>query len=184
MSVQWSRCIVGALTCLLFGGLAGCAAPVIQTKPDTFNVPADFGNKLRAGGSVALINSYPAESKVRIWVYGDSGWFGDLRQFTDTAMTMIERELRKRSVTADSTAAKSVTLRVYDVSASPGWVIKAELTLEAQYGDGTKSTIRTTESSSRSSKAGRSVTGRNGLGTRPTKPGAETLVARRRPVSR
>ncbi len=157
MSVPWRRCVVGALIGLLLGTLGGCAPPVIHTSHDTFNVPADAGKKLRAGGTVALNNAYPAETKVKIFTMGDSGWFADLRQYTETAITMLDREMKKRGVAVDPQAAKSVKLRVYDVSASPGWVINSQLTLEALYGDGTKSTIRTENSSP--SDAWRSVDG-------------------------
>ena len=80
-----------------------------------------------------------------------------MKQYTDTAITMLGREMQKRSVAVDPKASKTVTLRVYDVSASPGWVIHSSLTLEAVYGDGTKSTIMTKNSSP--SDAWRSVDG-------------------------
>ena len=47
--------------------------------------------------------------------------------------------MQKKSVAVDPKAAKTVTLRVYGLSAV-GW--EAVLILEAQYGDGTKSTIK------------------------------------------
>jgi len=80
-----------------------------------------------------------------------------MKQYTDTAITMLGKEMQKRSVTIDPKATKTVVLRVYDVSASPGWVINSSVTLEAVYGDGTKSTVITTNSSP--SDAWRSVDG-------------------------
>lgn len=142
---------------LLMGALAGCAAPVIVTSPDTFDVPDDAARHLRAGGIVALKNAYQDETKVKIWTYSDSGWIGDLRQYTDTAITMLGREMQKKGVSLDPNAGKTITMRVFDVSASPGWVIESSLTLEARYGDGTKSTITTKNTSP--SDAWRSVDG-------------------------
>lgn len=157
MSIKWNRQLVRVALVLLVGMLVGCAAPTIETDPDTFDVPEDAAKHLRAGGNVALTNAYSAETKVKIWTMGDSGWFGDLKQYTDTAITMLGREMQKKGVTVDPKAAKTVTLKVRDVSASPGWTIESNLTLEAQYGDGTKSVITTRNSSP--SDAWRSVSG-------------------------
>ena len=142
MSIQWNRRFARVVVALLVGVLAGCAAPIIVTSPDTFNVPAGAAKHLRAGGNVALNNAYQAETKVKIWTYSDTGWFGDLKQYTDTAITMLGREMQKKSVAVDPKAAKTVTLRVYDLSASAPWHLRFVLILEAQYGDGTKSTIK------------------------------------------
>lgn len=155
--IPWSRRFAQAVVALLVVVLTGCAAPIIVTNPDTFKVPAGAAKYLRAGGNVALNNAYQAETKVKIWTYSDTGWFGDLKQYTDTAITMLGREMQKKSVAVDPKAAKTITLRVYDVSASPGWVIESHLTLEARYGDGTRSTITTKNSSP--SDAWRSVDG-------------------------
>jgi len=157
MSDQCIRRIAHRSVLLIVALLAGCAPPLINTNPDTFSVPADAAKYLHEGGNVALKNAYPAETKVKIWTYGDSGWFGDMKQYTDTAITMLGKEMRKRSISIDPNAPKTVVLRVYDVSASPGWVIHSSVTLEAVYGDGTKSTITTTNSSP--SDAWRSVDG-------------------------
>ena len=155
--IQSKRRYTSAFLLLLAGMIAGCAPPVIHTSPDTFNVPADAAKYLHEGGTVALNNAYPTETKVKIFTMGEGGWFADMKQYTDTAMTMLSKELQKKSVTVDPKAPKMVTLRVYDVSASPGWVIRSSLTLEALYGDGTKSTVRTENSSP--SDAWRSVDG-------------------------
>jgi hypothetical protein len=157
MSIQSSRRFVQLFVVLVVGGLAGCAPPVIHTSPDTFNVPADAARHLRSDTNVALKNAYPAETKVKIFTMGESGWFADMKQYTDTAVTMLGREMQKKGVAIDPKSPKTVTLKVYDVSASPGWVIHSSLTLEAVYGDGTKSTVRTENSSP--SDAWRSVDG-------------------------
>ncbi len=146
MSIKWSRRFARVVVALLVGVLASCAS-TIDSDPDTFNVPADAAKHLRAGGNVALNNAYQAETKVKILTHSGSSWIGDLKQYTDTAITMLGREMQKKSVAVGPKAAKTVTLRVYDVSATLGWVIETVLTLEAQYGDGTKSTIKTENSS-------------------------------------
>ena len=97
--------------------------------------------QVRGGQSVALNNAYTAETQVKIFA-GGVDWLADLKQYTETAMTMLGNEMQKKGITVAPQSAKSVTLRVYDVQASPGWVIRSSLALEALYGDGTQSTIR------------------------------------------
>ena len=157
MPSRWGRRFAWMAAAGLFGALAGCAPPVINTKPDTFNVPPDAAKYLHAGGTVALKNAYPSETKVKIFTMGEGGWIADLKQYTDTAIIMLGREMGKKGVVVEPSAPKTVTLKVYDVSASPGWTIKSYMSLEATYGDGTKSTVRTENSSP--SDAWRSVDG-------------------------
>jgi hypothetical protein len=157
MSIQRGLSCVRLVSGLALVFLAGCAPPVIHTSPETFNVPADAARHLHSGTNVALQNAYPAETKVKIFTMGESGWFADMKQYTDTAITMLGREMQKKGVSVDPKSPKTVTLKVYDVRASPGWTIKSYLTLEALYGDGTKSTIMTENSSP--SDAWRSVDG-------------------------
>ncbi len=111
MSIKWRRLFARVIVALLVGVLAGCARTIVSD-PNQFNVPADAAKHLRAGGNVALNNAYQAETKVKIWTYSDTGWFGDLKQYTDTAITMLGREMQKKSVAVDPNAAKTVNLRV------------------------------------------------------------------------
>jgi hypothetical protein len=143
MSIKWRRRFARVIVALLVGVLAGCARTIVSD-PDTFNVPADAAKHLRAGGNVALNNAYQAETKVTFYRAGNASWVADLKQYTDTAITMLGREMQKKSVAVDPKAAKTVTLRVYGLSAfgQSAFGRGAVLILEAQYGDGTKSTIK------------------------------------------
>jgi hypothetical protein len=143
MSIKWRRLFARVIVALLVGVLAGCARPIVSS-PNTFNVPADAAKHLRAGGNVALNNAYQAETKVTFFRSrsGEVSWVADLKQYTDTVITMLGREMQKKSVAVDPKAAKTVTLRVYDLSLRAPWHISLVLILEAQYGDGTKSTIK------------------------------------------
>lgn len=142
---RWSPGVGVAFAGLL---LAGCGPVMLASKPDTFPVPAEAAAQLRAGTSVVLHNAYKAKTEATVYSLRDQpGWVGDLQQYTDTAMVMLAREMGKKSVTVAPQAAKSVTLRVYDVQGTPGWTIQIKLALDAVYGDGTKTTIRTENSS-------------------------------------
>ena len=172
-----------ALVVLLLGALAGCAN-FIATNADTFDLPADAGKNLRAGGTVALRNVYQAETKTAIWheiIYNRQSTpiaFANLKQYTETAITMLTRQMNKKSVIVEPQGSRTVTLKVYDVTSGTRkrpyqvqsnpvlWIVEVPLALianaediskhatfysalrlEAVYGDGTRSTITTTNGS-------------------------------------
>lgn len=135
-----NRWICFAFSGLLLAALTGCGPLIIKSNPSTFSVPADAAAQLVKQQSVALNNAYKAETQVRIFT-GTRDWQGDLQQYTDTAITLLGREMTKKGTDLSPQSAKTITLRVRDVQASPGWVIRSVLVLEAQYGDGTISTI-------------------------------------------
>ena len=148
LSRWWKRSVACGLAGALAAALAGCGPVTLMAKPDTFPVPPEAAEQLRGGQSVALNNAYKAKTDATVYSVRDQpGWVGDLQQYTDTAIVMLGREMGKKAVTVGPQAAKSVTLRVYDVQGTPGWTIKITLALDAQYGDGTKTTIRTENSS-------------------------------------
>ena len=146
MVCQWSRRLSYVLAGLLLTALTGCGPLIIRSNPDTFAVPAEAATQLRGQQSVALNNAYKAETQVKIYT-GPRDWVADLEQYTETAITMLGREMTKKGIAVAPQATKSVTLRVHDVQVSLGWVIRCSLVLEAQHGDGTKSTIITENSS-------------------------------------
>ena len=147
---------LGCVLALLIAA-SGCAPVVIDTNPDTFPVKPETASAVRGQQAIALVNAYPAEQKVVIFPGGPT-WVGDLKQHTDTALTMLERAMSGRGVKVGSPADKTVTLRVANVQAAPGgFVIRSSLVLEAEYGDGTKSRIQTQNSSP--SDAWRAVNG-------------------------
>jgi hypothetical protein len=156
MAVHWN-CRFGHVLAGLLLAITGCAPLVIETNPDTFRVAADAASQLRGPQSVALNNAYQTAKQETIF-HGGPTWTADLKQFTDTAITMLGREMSNRGVNVASPAAKTVTLRVHSVEAGPAmFIIRSSLVLEAEYGDGTKSSIRTENSSP--SDAWRAVSG-------------------------
>lgn len=145
----------GILAALLLTA-AGCGSLTIDANPDTFSVPSGTASQLRGPQTVALNNFYGAQTQVTIY-QGTGTWNADLKQYTDTAITMLGREMGKQGIKLEPSAAKSVRLRVLNVQGTPGWTITASLELEAEYADGTKSLIKTQNSSP--SDAWRAVSG-------------------------
>lgn len=140
---RWSPRVGIAFAGLL---LAGCGPLIIASKPDTFTVPPEAVAHVRGPQNVALNNAYKAATETKIFI-GPREWVADLQQYTDTAMVMLGKEMGRKAVTVVPQASKTITLRVYDVQARPGWTIQCSLALDAQYGDGTRSTIRTQNAS-------------------------------------
>ncbi|MGE5849960.1 MAG: hypothetical protein ACM362_07530 [Candidatus Methylomirabilota bacterium] len=114
MDCRWGRGFGYALAGLLLTALTGCGPLLIASRPDTFAVPEDAAALVRGGQSVALNNACTAETQVKIFT-GGVDWLADLKQYTETAMTMLGNEMQKKGITVASQSAKSVTLRVYDV---------------------------------------------------------------------
>ena len=149
MVSRWSRGVGIAFAGVLLAALAGCGPVIIASKPETFSVPPEAAAQLRGPQNVALNNGYAAKTDVTIYSVrdGQAGWLADLQQYTDTAMVMLSKEMGRKAVSVVPQAGKTITLRVYDVQAKPGWTIQCSLALDAQYGDGTRSTIRTQNAS-------------------------------------
>ena len=140
MAFDWNRRFSHLAVGLLLVGLAGCAPMVIESNPDTFEVPSTAASKLRGQQSIVLNNAYKVETQVTI-LLGVPDWVADLKQYTDTAITLLGGAMTKAGVTVGP-ATKSVTLRVHSVQAGRGpFTIRSALVLEAEYGDGTKSLI-------------------------------------------
>ena len=141
MNVHRTQRFAHALAALLLTALAGCGPTAIRSSPDAFPVPVGAADQLHGPQTVALDNAYKSPTVEKFY---DDLWAGDLKQYTDTAITLLSKAMAKKEITAAPQASKVVTLRVYDVRASPTWrAVGIALVLEAQYADGTKSAIQT-----------------------------------------
>ena len=149
------RPIVIALTlasaCALLMTLGGCTG-TIQSNPTTFSVLEGAAPALRGQQRIALKNAYKAETIVTVQQVRGSTALADLKQYTDTAISMLERQMTKDGITIDATATKSITLRVRDMTVTTTMypfvaVMNSSLTLEARLGEGTTTAFRTESSS-------------------------------------
>lgn len=127
------------LSLAALGVAAGCTVHV-HSNPDAFEVPLEAPLKLRGGQTIDLANAYRVPTKSMIYSGGPS-WEGDLQQYTNSAIALLGREMQKTGVSVGPSR-KSVVLRVHSVEAAPGfWLIGSKLVLDAEYSDGTKSSI-------------------------------------------
>jgi hypothetical protein len=158
-------CIALALarTLAMLITLGGCAiTSQIDSAPKTYDLPEGKTPRLRGQQSIALKNAYGTETKVIVAQQSRNTFEADLKQYTDTAITMIERQLKKDGISIDPTAAKAITVRVRDMTFKLriipfGAIANGSLTLEAELGDGTKTAFRSDSETSSYSNSGNAL---------------------------
>jgi hypothetical protein len=131
---------------LLAMALAGCGPLRVATDPNTFSVEPGSVAHLRAEQAVALKNGFPAAVEVRMPQGSGVTWSADLRELTETAIAMLGKALEKQGIRVVPEAEKTVTLRVANLQAGMYGVmihprVRATLVLEAQYPDGTATSV-------------------------------------------
>ena len=79
---------------------------------------------------------------------GQSRGEADLRQFTGSALAMLERRLQHDGIVAEPGSPKTISLRVKDMSVIPSaFIVRVVLTVEAELGDGARRAFRTRDGS-------------------------------------
>ena len=117
--------------------LNGCSV-TIGTNPDAYPFPSEEVFDVSPGISVSVTNFYTAPEQVEL----ASNVYCDLAHFTETAITMVRRELSNKGLLMSSTGEKSIILRMAHPSWVRGaWTMKGRVTLEAELGDGEKLSI-------------------------------------------
>jgi len=119
----------------------GACTSNIESRPTSFDIRE--GSKLRGSQRIALQNTYQAPAVVTIMRQGQTRWEADLKSLTDTAVSMLGRHMGKEGIAVDSAAAKTIALRVSDVTAMVApFANRASLTLEARLGNGATRSAR------------------------------------------
>jgi len=124
---------------LLSLALSACVT-VFQTRPDALWIPDGAAAKVRAPQTISLQNAYASETVVKIYQGQGVTTTADLKQLTDTSMTVLTRALAKRGVKVTPQARKSLTLRVHSAAlgVAPGYPLAfGSVKLEVTYPDGT-----------------------------------------------
>ena len=136
----------------VLGAAAGCAPIPVQSNPHAFEVPLDAPLKFRDGPTIELVNAYRVPTKGKIFL-GTPNWEVDLQQFTGSAIVLLGQEMRKAGASVGS-ARKSIVVRVHSVQAGPGmWLVSSRVVLDAEYGDGTKSSVAAEDAAANASRA-------------------------------
>ena len=122
--------------------LAGCKTQ-IESDPTTFDVRRDAAPRLRGQQSIALANAYSGPAIVVVARAPGNEARADMREFTNTAIGMLERRMKEDGIAIDAAASKRVTLRVKDARVlGDGFAALSTVTMEADLGDGSRSVLR------------------------------------------
>jgi hypothetical protein len=122
------------------GALASGCALEIPTSPDTFSVEPERLAHLRQPQPVEIVNGYSGPSTIEIR-QSPHTLIIDRAQLTGTAIAMLRRAMEKHGISAAPGAAKKITLRIVQAAVVSAPSAPAQAVLEAQFGDGTSTTV-------------------------------------------
>lgn len=134
------------LALALVGALAGCSTYTITTDPSTYSVKGPTA-ELRAGERIALLNGHAAQTVIEIGEQAGNHFVVDLRQVTDTAISMASQHLQTIGITVDANARKKVTLKVTHAQTAFRWSAsfnsryRTRVDMSAELDDGTTVTV-------------------------------------------
>lgn len=145
--------VVGLGASALAIAVGGCTSR-IQSDPTTFEVRDDATPRMRGRQSFSVNNAYGAATVVVAYRRQRSRLEIDLRDFTETAVGMVERRMKKDGIDVAAGATKSVVLRVKDVSVlSDGFAMLSTITMEAELGNGARKALRIKNNSTSAQRA-------------------------------
>ena len=134
-----------AVAVLLIAALAGCGGEIV-TNPDALTIEPSRLKEVRAPQTVTLNNGLASAVKHQIRTESIA-WEVDARQLTETAIVMLRRALEKQGIRPAPQPGKTVTLRI-QVRGGMGMFVpvptvaaSARLTLHADFGDGTATSV-------------------------------------------
>jgi hypothetical protein len=133
--------------------VGGCTSRV-QSDPTTFEVRQDASSRMRGQQGFSVNNAYATPTVVVAYRRDKSKLEIDLRDFTETAVGMMERRMRKDGIDVAAGATKSVVLRIKDVSVlSDGFAMLSTVTMEAELGNGARKALRVKNNSTSAQRA-------------------------------
>jgi hypothetical protein len=118
---------------LLLLSLTGCAT---YYQPSSEH-PLEPIREFTSTSSVALINGQPSKEEVKF----TSKHFAVLNSWTDVAISITERELKKRGLSVVKETPKSITMSIDSAKTHVGWVmISSQIVMSVKTSDGYSAT--------------------------------------------
>lgn len=134
MKLSHSSFVISVCALLL---LSGCTVK-LRSNPASFPITEQVVPEYSAGQTVNISNYY---SEPEVVSMADSAE-GDLEQFTETAIALLEQGLKHRDITVISTGTKSVKLRVHNARYKQAfWTLQADVDITAELGNGKTITV-------------------------------------------
>lgn len=134
-----NKIIYYSLSILLIIGLSGCTR-ILRYTPDPSTFKMDAIEEFSSNNSVSLINEQTSNNDVQFAAKGIAKFTGNLQEWTNTAIQITKRELSKRNMNVtNEDVSKKLKLSIETVNGTFGaWVIRTELRLNVETGDGYK----------------------------------------------
>jgi len=124
--------------------VAGCGGDVM-TSPESVRLEPSKAAHLRGPQTVALTNAYKTEFKREITAGRNTTRVVDFKELTENEIIVLRRALEDRGIKVSPAANKSIDLRVHPVVSIDILIgdvaATARLTLDAQFGDGTRTSV-------------------------------------------
>lgn len=116
--------------------LVGCTTTVhYKPKASTFKI--DSISEFLSNKSVSLNNNQSSTLDVLVLTNGRLYVYGNLNEWTNSAIDITQRELVKRNMAIDEGATKMLKLSIETAKGTPGtWVIRCETRLRVETGEG------------------------------------------------
>lgn len=109
-----------------------------KPKSDTYDFPQV--TEFRSDQNISVVNTSKSNET---FLFGEAGignahkWMGNLKEWTDVAVEITNRELSARGMTINPNAPKTLQLSILEASAtSGGWGFRGNISLKATTGDG------------------------------------------------
>lgn len=131
MSVDYSRVVF--ISALLL--LGGCGGPSLYTpNPNTFRL--DSISEFSSNKNIDLVNSQVPTEEIAFASNMGHDFVANRKAWTDTAVTILQRELSKRGMKVERGVQKRLALSVQNVNCEFGFsVIRCFVYLKAETGD-------------------------------------------------
>uniref|UniRef100_UPI004048AA44 hypothetical protein n=1 Tax=Aliarcobacter sp. TaxID=2321116 RepID=UPI004048AA44 len=134
-----NKIIYYSLSILLIIGLSGCTR-ILKYTPNDSTFKMDPIQEFSSNNSVSLINGQESTNDVEFASKGIAKFTGNLQEWTNIAIQITKRELSKRNmiVTVEDPS-KKLKLSIETVKGTFGaWVVRTEIRLTVETGDGYK----------------------------------------------
>lgn len=114
--------------------LTGCARSY-TAQPDTYDM--EILPEFTPSGPVTLVNNQPSTKEIVYATDGVQEFKANLHDWTDTAITIVEREITLRGGSVGPTASKELELAIVSVTTTTGgWGWRTFTNLDVTTGDG------------------------------------------------
>lgn len=115
--------------------LAGCTHHYVPSHT-TFDIPETMFDRITGGGPVALNNIQEQTSDVLVIELRGHKWFGNMHDWSDTAIRYIETELGKKHIPVSADSPRTIGVAVTGSKClDEFWTLHCMTTLEVRLGN-------------------------------------------------